>query len=53
MDDGDEVKIPGRHIAELTDFFRAHDQWLFGHACVRTQGDRELAADLEDRKSVG
>ena len=46
MDDGDEVKIPGRHIAELTDFFRAHDQWLFGHACVRTQGDRELAADL-------
>ena len=46
MDDGDEVKIPGRHIAELTDFFRAHDQWLFGHACVRTRGDRELAADL-------
>ena len=46
MDDGDEVKIPGRHIAELTGFFRAHDQWLFGHACVRTRGDRELAADL-------
>jgi RNA polymerase sigma-70 factor (ECF subfamily) len=46
MDDGDEVKIPERHITELTDFFRAHDQWLFGHACVRTRGDRELAADL-------
>ena len=27
-------------------FFAAHDRWLFGHACVRTHGDRELAADL-------
>jgi RNA polymerase sigma factor (sigma-70 family) len=42
----DEVKIPGWHVAELTGFFRAHDQWLFGHACARTRGDRELAADL-------
>jgi RNA polymerase sigma-70 factor, ECF subfamily len=42
----DEVKIPGWHVAELADFFAAHDRWLFGHACARTRGDRELAADL-------
>jgi RNA polymerase sigma-70 factor (ECF subfamily) len=30
----------------LSCFFAAHDRWLFGHACVRTHGDRELAADL-------
>ncbi len=38
--------IPPRHAAELGGFFAAHDRWLFGHACVRTRGDRELAADL-------
>ena len=42
----DEVRIPECHVTELADFFAAHDQWLFGHACVRTRGDRELAADL-------
>jgi RNA polymerase sigma factor (sigma-70 family) len=41
-----EVRIPRYYVAELTDFFAAHDQWLFGHACVRTRSDRELAADL-------
>jgi RNA polymerase sigma-70 factor, ECF subfamily len=46
MDDGGEVKIPACHVAELADFFAAHDRWLFGHACARTRGDRELAADL-------
>jgi RNA polymerase sigma factor (sigma-70 family) len=46
MDDSGEVRIPGRHVAELADFFAAHDRWLFGHACARTRGDRELAADL-------
>jgi DNA-directed RNA polymerase specialized sigma24 family protein len=46
MADGDEAKIAGCHVAELGSFFNAHDQWLFGHACVRTSGDRELAADL-------
>jgi RNA polymerase sigma-70 factor (ECF subfamily) len=46
MDDGGEDKIPARYVAELTDFFAAHDRWLFGHACARTRGDRELAADL-------
>ena len=46
MDDDGEVRIPACHVAELADFFAAHDQWLFGHACVRTRGDRELAADL-------
>ena len=46
MDDSGETRIPQRHVAELSRFFAANDQWLFGHACVRTRGDRELAADL-------
>src|ERR1700752_2383821 len=46
MDDSGELRIPLRHVAELSSFFAAHDRWLFGHACVRTRGDRELAADL-------
>ena len=46
MDDGGEVRIPECHVTELADFFAAHDRWLFGHACVRARGDRELAADL-------
>ena len=46
MDGSGEPRIPQRHVAELTGFFAAHDRWLFGHACVRTRGDRELAADL-------
>jgi RNA polymerase sigma-70 factor (ECF subfamily) len=46
MDGSGEPRIPQLHVAELSTFFAAHDQWLFGHACVRTRGDRELAADL-------
>ena len=46
MDDSGEPRIPQLHVAELSAFFAAHDRWLFGHACVRTRGDRELAADL-------
>jgi RNA polymerase sigma-70 factor, ECF subfamily len=46
MGDAGEAAIPRHHVKELADFFAAHDRWLFGHACVRTQGDRELAADL-------
>ena len=46
MGDAGEIAIPRHHVKELADFFAAHDRWLFGHACVRTQGDRDLAADL-------
>ena len=46
MGDSGGVRIPLRHVGELSCFFAAHDRWLFGHACVRTRGDRELAADL-------
>jgi RNA polymerase sigma factor (sigma-70 family) len=46
MGDAGQPAIPADHVQELADFFAAHDRWLFGHACVRTQGDRELAADL-------
>ena len=46
MDDAGGAVIPPHHVSELAEFFAAHDRWLFGHACVRTQGDRELAADL-------
>src|SRR5215470_167800 len=41
-----EVRLPQRHVTELSSFFAAHDRWLFGHAVLRTRGDRELAADL-------
>jgi RNA polymerase sigma factor (sigma-70 family) len=46
MADRDGTRIAPAHVAELSRFFSAHDQWLFGHACVRANGDRELAADL-------
>jgi RNA polymerase sigma factor (sigma-70 family) len=46
MGDSGGARIPPGHVAELGCFFAAHDRWLFGHACVRTRGDRELAADL-------
>ncbi len=46
MDDSGDPRIAQLHVAELSGFFAAHDRWLFGHACVRTRGDRELAADL-------
>ena len=40
---GQDPTAPCRRAGQ---FFAAHDRWLFGHACVRTHGDRELAADL-------
>jgi RNA polymerase sigma factor (sigma-70 family) len=46
MDGSGEVQLPQRHVTELSSFFAAHDRWLFGHAFLRTRGDRELAADL-------
>jgi RNA polymerase sigma factor (sigma-70 family) len=46
MDDDGGLRIPQFHVPELSGFFESHDRWLFGHACVRTRGDRELAADL-------
>jgi RNA polymerase sigma factor (sigma-70 family) len=46
MGEAGEAAIPRHHVNELAAFFAAHDRWLFGHACVRTQGGRELAADL-------
>jgi RNA polymerase sigma-70 factor, ECF subfamily len=46
MDGSGEVRLPQRHVAELSSFFAAHDRWLSGHAFLRTRGDRELAADL-------
>ena len=46
MGDSGGARIPQCHVAELSGFFAAHDRWLFGHACVRTRGDRELAANL-------
>jgi RNA polymerase sigma-70 factor (ECF subfamily) len=46
VDDAGGTAIPRHHVNELAAFFSAHDRWLFGHACVRTRGDRDLAADL-------
>ena len=47
MDDDDDRKIPGQHADELARFYEAHARWLFGHAYLRTQRDRELAAARE------
>ena len=46
VSDSDGATISRQHVAELSRFFCAHDRWLYGHACVRTRGDTELAADL-------
>ncbi len=46
MSNSGGARISPRHVAELSCFYAVHDRWLFGHACVRTRGDRELAADL-------
>jgi len=46
MDDDGGPRIAQCNTGELSGFFAAHDRWLFGHACLRTRGDRELAADL-------
>jgi len=43
--DGD-TKIPEHYAGEIALFFRGHDRWLFGFACVRTCRDQERAADL-------
>ena len=46
MDD-DDRKIREQYAAELASFYEAYARWLFGHACLRTQRDRELAATRE------
>ena len=48
MSDDGEVRIPLPHVAELSSFFAAQDRWLFGHACVRTRGDRGAADLVQD-----
>jgi hypothetical protein len=46
---GDEKgrQIPEQYAAELARFYRAHAQWLAGHAYLRTQRDRDLTATRE------
>ena len=46
MDD-DDAKIPAHYAADVARFYEAHARWLSGHACLRTQRDRELAAARE------
>jgi RNA polymerase sigma factor (sigma-70 family) len=43
----DDTKIPAQYADEVACFYEAHARWLFGHACLRTQHDRELAAARE------
>jgi RNA polymerase sigma factor (sigma-70 family) len=40
-------KIPAHYADELGRFYEAHVRWLSGHAFLRTQRDRELAAARE------
>jgi RNA polymerase sigma factor (sigma-70 family) len=43
----DDRKIPEHCANEVARFFEAHARWLFGHACLRTERDQELAAGRE------
>ncbi len=43
----DDTKIPAHYAAEVACFYEAHARWLFGHAYLRTQRDRELTATRE------
>jgi RNA polymerase sigma-70 factor (ECF subfamily) len=45
--DDDGRRIPEQYAEELGCFYDAHAGWLFGHAYLRTQRDRELAAARE------
>lgn len=47
MGDDDDRRISELHAAEVARFYEAHARWLFGHAYLRTQRDRELAAARE------
>jgi DNA-directed RNA polymerase specialized sigma24 family protein len=42
----DDSKIPAHYAAEAARFYAVHAGWLFGYACLRASGDRELGADL-------
>jgi hypothetical protein len=42
--DDDGRRIFEQHAEELGCFYDAHAGWLFGHAYLRTQRDRQLAA---------
>jgi RNA polymerase sigma factor (sigma-70 family) len=41
-----DAEIPRRYKEPITLFFEANSGWVFGHAFVRTGGDRERAEDL-------
>ena len=47
MGDEDGSRIPELHAAELALFYDAHARWLFGHAYLQAQRDRELAGARE------
>jgi len=42
----DDRNIPAYYAAEVARFYAMHAGWLFGYACLRASGDRELGADL-------
>ena len=45
MDD-DGRRIPAHNAVEVARLYQVHARWLFGYACLRAGGDRELGADL-------
>lgn len=47
MDESDDRETLELHAAELARFYHANAPWLFGHAYLRVQQDRELAAARE------
>jgi RNA polymerase sigma-70 factor (ECF subfamily) len=40
------ARVPQRYSGELTRFFEAHSRWVFGHAYVRANENRQPAEDL-------
>jgi RNA polymerase sigma factor (sigma-70 family) len=42
----DDRNLPAHLAAEVARFYAVHAGWLFGYACLRTSGDRDLGADL-------
>ena len=52
MGDEDGSKIPAQYAAELDRFYKAHADWLYGHAYQRTHRYRDLDAARETAEEL-
>lgn len=44
MDDGDEVRTPRCHVAEMANFFAPHDRWLAHRDALMNSPPRDVGA---------